>query len=476
MAFNLNEEPLEEAAAHASALFTSLFRDLETRRVDPSLSTAELFPRFRDTLTDEGVGLLAALNDFRDEVIPASMATPHPMYFGLVNCSPLPAAALADLLVSSLNNNNGAFGQAPAAAAAEQELLRSFSRLCYGHDDASGMILPGGTFANLQALMLARTKQFPDWDLEGPLAIKRTPMLYTSETSHFSILRAAKAIGLGEKCVAAIPTQGRGAMDVSALAERIQSDREQNRHPFAVVATAGTTGTGAIDPLADIATLCERRSLWLHVDACYGGAALLLEELKTRFDGMERADSIALDPHKWFFAPLTTSLILVKDPEIEHRCFDIKASYIPHREAIDSFRRGLPTSRRASPLTLWMALRAHGWNAVRDAVRENIRLSRVLEIVLEQTGFIVMPGGELSMACARFEPAGWSDEATDKLQADIAHELVASGDTWFATLEHDGKIWMRFNLLNLYTKERHLKKLIRLLTETAKKLSDANRA
>lgn len=473
MAFNLNEEPLERAAARAGELFISLFRDLETRRVDPGLSAEEFLPRFRDTLADEGVGLLAALDDFREQIIPASMATPHPMYFGLVNCSPLPAAALADLLVSSLNNNNGAFGQGPAAAAAEQELLRSFSNLCYGHENATGMILPGGSIANLQGLLLARTRHFPDWDREGPLAVKRQPILYTSEVSHFSVLRAAKAMGLGETCVAAIPAQGRGAMDADALARRIRSDQDENREPFAVVATAGTTGTGAIDPLEDIASLCKEHRLWMHVDACYGGAALLLDKLMPRFAGLERADSIALDPHKWFFAPLTTSLILVKDPEIEHQCFDIKASYIPHRESMDSFRRGLPTSRRASPLTLWMALRAHGWNAVREAVRENIRLTRILEIVLEQAGFTVLPDGELSMACARFEPADWSAETTDQLQADIAHALVASGETWFATLQHDGKIWMRFNLLNLYTKERHIKKLVRLVARAAKKLSEA---
>ena len=473
MTLDLNEEPLERAAARASELFISLFRDLEARRVDPGLSVEEFLPRFQDTLADDGVGLLAALDDFRNVIIPASMATPHPMYFGLVNCSPLPAACLADMLVSSLNNNNGAFGQGPAAAAAEYELLRSFSSLCYGHENATGMILPGGSFANLQGLLLARTRHFPDWDREGPTALQIQPVLYTSAASHFSVHRAAKAMGLGADCVVAIPTVGRGVLDANVLAEQIRADKEADRQPFAVVATAGTTGTGAIDPLEDIASLCKEHRLWMHVDACYGGAALLLEALAPRFAGLERADSIALDPHKWFFAPLTTSLILVKDPEIEHQCFDIKASYIPHREDIDSFRRGLPTSRRASPLTLWMALRAHGWSTVREAVLENNRLSRVLEIVLEQAGFAVLPDGELSMACARIEPDGWSAEAIDQLQADIAHALVASGETWFATLQHDGKTWMRFNLLNLYTKERHIKKLVRLLTKTAKRLSEA---
>lgn len=467
MPFDLTKEPLEEAAVRAGELFSSLYRELESRRVEPNVTTEELLRRFQNTLGDDGVGLLAALEDFRDEVIPASMATPHPMYFGLVNCSPLPAAALADMLVSALNNNHGAFGQGPAAGAAEQELLRAFSRLCFGREDATGMILPGGTFANLQGLLLARTRQFPDWDREGPLSVSRTPVLYTGDTSHFSVARSAKAAGIGENCVVSVATEGRGAMSVGALTERIELDQREGRQPFAIVATAGTTGTGAIDPLTDIASLSEEHGLWMHVDACYGGAALLLDEVKGRLAGIERADSIALDPHKWFFAPLTSSLILVKDPEIEHQCFDLNASYIPHQETIDSFRRGLPTSRRASSLTLWMALRAHGWNTVRESVRENIRLTRLLEQELAQLGFRIVPGGELSMACARFEPSGWTEVAIDELQADITRELVASGETWFATLQHDGKLWMRFNLVNIHTRERHIHKLVGLLSEAA---------
>ena len=467
MPFDLSTEPLEEAAARAADLFTCLYRELESRRVAPGRSAEQTLAGFRNTLTDEGVGLLAALEDFRTAVVPASMATPHPMYFGLVNCSPLPAGALADLLVSSLNNNHGAFGQGPAAGAAEQELLRAFSRLCFGRDDATGMVLPGGTFANLQGILLARTRRFPGWDTEGPASVSRTPVLYTAASSHFSIVRAAKAVGLGEACVASLPVEGRGEMSACALAARIERDRRAGRQPFAVVATAGTTGTGAVDPLDAVAALAAEHGLWLHVDACYGGAALLLEELRHRFAGIERADSVALDPHKWFFAPLTASVLLVRDPEIEHRSFDISASYIPRQAGLDAFRRGLPVSRRATSLTVWMSLRAHGWNAVRDSVRENIRLTRVLEGELTAAGFRVLPGGELSVACARFEPPGLTGECLDALQADITRDLVASGETWFATLEHAGALWMRFNLVNIHTRERHVRRLVGLLREAA---------
>ena len=167
MSFELEQEPLEEAAQRAAELFVEIFAGLEDRRVDPGVDHDELTDRFEGTLTDEGTGLLRTLDEFRSQVLPASMGTPHPLYLGLVNSSPFPAAALADLLVSSLNNNGGAFHQSPAMSAAEREVIRVFARLFGFAEPASGMLLPGGTFATLQALALARARYFPDWQELG---------------------------------------------------------------------------------------------------------------------------------------------------------------------------------------------------------------------------------------------------------------------------------------------------------------------
>ena len=243
--------------------------------------------------------------------------------------------------------------------------------------------------------------------------------------------------------------------------------------PIAVVATAGTTGVGGIDPLAEIAACCERHGLWFHVDACYGGGALLLDELRERFLGMERADSVALDLHKWFFAPLTASLLLVRDEPSQLAAFDINASYIPHRDPRDAFRRGIPTSRRATSLTLWLALVAHGWRSIREAVRKNIQLSRFLETEIKRRGFHVLPDGELSVACARWEPQGFSAGALDRLQDTIAADIVASGRAWFATVRHADKIWMRFNMVNLYTEEHHVRELVEIIVQTARRLTSS---
>jgi aromatic-L-amino-acid decarboxylase len=451
---------LEEAAAKAAAIFVSIYRELEERPVAPPTNRASLRATIAGTLVEEGVGLARALEDFERWVLPGSMGTPHPLYLGLVNSSPLPAAALADLLISSLNNNGGAFHQSPAMTTCEEEVVRAFARL-FGMADADGMFLPGGTFATLQAIVLARVQA-----TGGPA--RSALRLYASEAAHFSVARSAMVAGIAAEDVVSIPVSGRGAMDVGALEQRIRRDREQGAAPFAVVATAGTTATGALDPLADIAAICREEKAWLHVDACYGGGAILLEPMRALLAGIERADSIAIDPHKWFFIPVTAALLLTVRRDVAQSAFATTAgSYIPTDGELDAWQRGIPTTRRSSGLAVWMALRAHGWRTIRAAVRSNIDLTRLLEALLAERGFRILEGGELSIACARWEPSDLSAEAVDALQEAIARDVVASGKAWFSTTRHAGRTWLRFNMVNLYTREHHVRSLADLLATTA---------
>lgn len=463
--FDLDAEPLEAAAQRAARIFVEIYRGLESRRVAPPFSREQLRDSFANTLNEDGVGLLDALQEFERTVLPGSMGTPHPLYLGLVNSSPLPAAALADLLISALNNNGGAFHQSPAMSASEEEVVRSFVRLFRLPEAAGGMILPGGTFANLQALVLARSRAFGD-------GIQAGARCYASDASHFSVARSAKVAGVRAADVVSIPTVGRGTMDARALGDQITRDRRAGHQPFAVVATVGTTGTGAIDPVSEIAELCAREKVWLHVDACYGGGLALLPELEPHLSGVEKADSIAVDPHKWFFIPVTAGLLLIQDPKFAHDLFDTgSGSYVPTDGHSDPWQHGIPTTRRSSGFAVWMALRAHGWRTVREAVSRNIQLTRLLERLLAERGFSVLPDGELSIACARWEPQGVDPSALDQLQSRIAKDVVASGNAWFATVQHRGRTWLRFNLVNLYTRERHIRYLADLLAETAARIA-----
>ncbi len=464
----LGADELRAAALRAAEIYASFYADLEQRRVAPDTPPDEIDALFAGTIGDEGIGLESAVRDFEQRVLPHAMSTPHPMYFGLVNSSPLPAAPLGDLLVSMLNNNCGADHQSPPAAAAERELLRVFAALLRQPPDCAGMLLPGGTFATLQGLALARGARFPQWRLDGVRALDGAPRIYTADSAHFSVTRAAQVLGIGERNVRTLPSRARGTLDPRDLEAAIAADRDGGAVPFAVVANFGTTGTGAIDPLAAIADVCAAHDVWLHVDACYGGAAALLPELADLCAGLERADSIAVDPQKWFFTPLTAGLLLTKHPHLQVQEFGLQASYIPGGADQNPFLRGIPTSRRGTALTVWLALRAHGLESVRRAVRTNIESMRQLERKLAAQGFDVLPGGQLGIACARMAPAGWPAERIDRLQRAIAARAVDSGEAWFATVAHGGALWLRFNSVNLHSGPRHVERLAARLPEWAR--------
>jgi aromatic-L-amino-acid decarboxylase len=464
--FRVHDEPLEEAARRAGDLFVQISRGLEDRRVFPLVERAELTEQFSGALGDAGIGLVAALDEFRERVLPACMGTPHPLYLGLVNSSPLPGAALADLLVSALNNNNGAFHQSPAMTACETEVIRAFVRLYGLPDTTEGMFLPGGTWATLQGLLLARARAV------GRRAPGPGLRVYASSAAHFSVARSASVIGIGADDIVVLPAAGRGELGVELLAETIRRDRREGKTPLAVVATVGTTGTGAVDPIASIADLCASENIWLHIDACYGGAIALVPEMRDLLNGIERAHSIAVDPHKWFFIPVTAAMLLVREAGLAVSFFDSShSSYIPGDGAVDSWRRGIPTTRRGSGFTTWMAIRAHGWRTIRDAVRRNIRLTRLLEELLAERGFTVLADGELSIACARWELRQLDDESLDQLQEENCRRAVASGKTWFATVRHAGQTWLRFNMVNLHTREEHVRTLVDLLVDCVRDLS-----
>lgn len=445
-------DELDGAATTALRLFREIYGPWKDGPMRPG-------PEWYDShgisgsLGESGVGVEGMLDEFERWVLPGAIRIPSPRYIGLVNSAPLPAGPLADLLVSAMDNNAGAEGQGPSAWAAEREVLRILGEWCYGRGDVGGMLLPGGSFANLQGIALAREWAFPEWSEKGPASLPGMPTLYVSEASHFSAHRAGTVIGLGRAGIRSVPAYGRGEMDASELRRMIASDRAAGRLPFAVVATVGTTGTGAFDPVTEIAEIAEAEKLWLHVDACYGGAALLVPELRRRFRGVERAQSIAVDPHKWLYIPLTCSVLLTPSDEYATRAFDISTSYIPSADQVDPYRRGIPTSRRTSALTLWAVLRAYGAGRLREMVRNDIICMRALEDELVESGFEVMSGGELSVACARWVPTGMGEGDIDLLQHRIADAAVDGRELWFGTVEHAGRTWLRFNLLNPYASE-----------------------
>ncbi|MEM1449181.1 MAG: pyridoxal-dependent decarboxylase [Planctomycetota bacterium] len=463
----LDPAELREGVARAGALLERFYSGLDERPVLPEPNVDGLIERFRGTLGEDGIGLDGALTEVEEVVVDSAMAIPHPLYLGLINSSPLPGGIVAESIVGGFNNNAGSWQQSPPFSAAEHEVLRCFREMLRLPEDASGILLPGGSYATLHGLQLAREAKLPAWRRDGPRALTGDPRIYVSSASHFSAARAAHAIGIAPKDVVHVDSTGRGEMDPADLARRVTEDVEQGHLPFAVVATLGTTGTGAIDPIHALAEVCRAHELWLHVDACYGGAAVLLDEMDPHFEAIGEADSVAVDPHKWFFVPMVAGLLFTRHGGLELETFDIDAPYIPAYEIPDPFRRGLPTSRRAAGFTVWMALRAHGLARVREEVRRNCRMARLLEDRLRAEGFRILEGGEMSIACARWEPDGLDEAALDELQLRISREVIASGDAWFGTVRA-GQSWLRFCLVSTFLRERHVERLVARVAAVAR--------
>jgi len=466
----LDREDFRRAGHRVIDMIADYWRDIERRRIAPADSLEILIERFAHTLSDDGIGLEAAVDQL-PALFDASVAMSHPLYLGLVNSSPLPEAVLADLVISALDNNGGASHQGPANVAAEREVVRWMAeQLQY---DGDGMILAGGSQATLQALQIAKFCRFPDWLDQGPMSLSTRPRVYLSSATHFSSARAAQVIGLGNACIARVSSTGRGEIDPVALSEQMEMDLRHGWQPFAVLATSGSTGTGAMDPLDEISSLCQQHGAWLHVDACYGGAAALIDSQRGLFAGLTQADSIAIDLHKWFFMPLTAGVLLTRHEEKACELFEVPASYIPAVGHVQAYSRGLPTSRRSAGLVAWFALRSAGWNAIRQAIERNIQLTRRLEAELARQGFRVMPRGQLSIACARWEPKGWPPDAVNHLQQSISAEIQGRGEAWFATTECDAMIWLRFNMVNLHSQRQHVDRLAQLVSDSARRLSES---
>ena len=439
--------------------------------VSPGPPDEEFDRFFREGIGEEGIGLAAAVAEFKEKIAPRCMATPHPLYLGLVNSSPLPGGVIGDLFISVFNNNGGAAEQAPPATAAERAVIGFFCDQL-GLEGGTGLIQPGGAYANLTALLAARDRAFPEWQKSGPLTLPGDPVIYTSEAGHFCLARAARVMGVGDKSLHLVPINDRGAMDPAELERMIRVDRRAGRVPFCIVATAGTTSTGAFDPLDEIAEIASSRGIWFHVDAAYGGAVCLSGKHRHLLKGIERADSVAIDPHKWFFIPMTAGAVLVRDRGALLTASDIGPSYIPTGDGVpDAFRLSYACSRRASALKVWLAWRAHGLRTVREAVERNIDLTRYLEERLSGEGYEVLPDGPISIACARALPEGKSGDEIDRFQIDLTRAFVKSGVGWFSTVRHDAKTWLRFNMVNLYTEKEDLDRLIEALRDCQEELT-----
>lgn len=396
------------------------------------------------------------LGEIFESIVPASMHVSHPRYMAHMDSGVSFASIVADFIAAALNQNMLSNELAPAATAVEQQVVRWLAEAAGLPKGSGGTFVAGGTMANLTGLLAARDRALPDLSRKG-LSGAPPLRIFASEESHYSLRKAAAVLGLGSDAVIAVRTDNSYRMDVADLRAKIQEERLRGALPFAIVATAGTTSTGSIDPLQAIGRIAKEQSLWMHVDAAYGGALLFSAREKTRLSGIECADSIALDPHKWLWAGKSAGIVLLRDFG-SFKPAEYQAPYIDREGSqIDLGRKTVDGSRRFESLKVWMTMRHLGTRRISRLVERTMELTQFLRDELQARGrFQALHEPQTSVLCF-VSIAGKTNEEN------LYRSLLASGEAWISTTKLRGRQTLRTVILNPSTTEDDLREIVRNL-------------
>jgi glutamate/tyrosine decarboxylase-like PLP-dependent enzyme len=413
-------------------------------------------------LPQEGADPAAFLGLTARRLFDASLFNAHPRFFGYITAPPAPIGILGDFLASALNANVGSWALAPAATELEAQTVRWIAELIGFPAGGDGLLVTGGNMANIVCLVAARAAAAP-WDIRGAGAAGgggRELVVYASKETHTWIQKAADICGLGTHVIRWIDTTPDLRMDVGALRRAIDDDAAAGRVPLMVVGTAGSVSTGAIDPLRDIGAVCHEKRIWFHVDGAYGAFAAAVPDASADLRALSGADSVAVDPHKWLYAPLEAGCALVRDPDALRRAFSYHPPYYHFdAEVLNFVEHGPQNSRAFRALKVWLALRQAGASGYRRMIADDIALSRALAQAVERHPELELLTQSLSITTFRYIPldldskaAGSpSDEYLNTLNAALLDALQREGDVFVSNAVIGGRYALRACIVNFHT-------------------------
>ena len=421
---------------------------------------------FQQPLPEEGRPFEEVLAFVRDHVLPFPMGNSHPRFYGFINATADPVGVFADFLAATMNPN--CWGGDHAAIHVEKQVLEWLAAILGLPDGSEGILTSGGSMANFTALATARRAMSPGVRETG-FAGTEPLVVYVSEEAHNCVDKAVDLLGIGWKQLRKIPTDDAFRIRVDLLKQAIADDRRAGRKPAIVVGNAGTVNTGAIDPLDELADLAAREGLWFHADGAYGAMATISPRLRPLFRGLERADSVAADPHKWLYVPYEAGATLVREPGRMAQAFQRPAPYLVHdpespvRGPVSFNERGPELSRGFKALKVWMGLKRHGVQGYAAAVDHDVAMARELaDAVRAHPDFELLAPPVLSIVAFRYRPVGAAldEEALARLNRRIVNELVGSGAFFLAPTLLKGRTAMRVAIVNFRTREADVRALV----------------
>lgn len=470
----MESKEFRELGHHLIDYFSDYFEQVEDRRLFPDVNPDQLKRLFDEPVPMEGCQTADVMRELEKKLFPYCTHVNHPGYFGLITPTPTPVGVLADLMASALNQNLGAYAIGPAAVEMERRTVRWLADLIGYGDEAGGNLTSGGMTANLIGVKLGR--DFISGDQIQETGIRDRWAMYTSEERHVSVDKAVDSIGLGREGLRKLPTDDQFRIRIDALEDTIRADLANGIRPMCIIGMGGTTNTGSVDDLRTLRQIADRERMWLHVDAAYGGGTLVSREHADVLDGLSLADSVTIDPHKWFFAPLDAGAVLVRDATRLTASFGMQPAYLTDEKDVDGERyqyyvHGLEQSRRFRSLKIWMSFKRYGARQIGEWVDANIRHARRLyDLCLAHPDFKPAVEPAMSAICIRYCPDGYDDDSLADLNKDVVRKIEEGGEFWISTTLLKGKSYFRINPVNFRTTEGHIDALFEAIVREVNSL------
>lgn len=475
MGFDFDRETRRRLGYRLIDIINGYFSSLPQRPVQLPAEQRS-FRQLTDRMPEFGDDAAAVLDDICRELVEQGFHVPSANYFGLMNPTPAYMAVLAEALVAALNPQLATLARSQLASKIESETVRWIGERVGWDRQFDGTFTSGGNEANFSALAMAMSEHFPSVVEDGLRAIGAQPVLYASAESHHSIDKSVGLLGLGRKALRRIPVNDALQLDVPRLEAQIERDLHYSFNPFCIVATAGTTNSGAIDDIAALAEVCRRHHLWLHVDGAYGAAAIFSDHHRGLVRGIELADSVTIDPHKWLAMPFAAGVILTSRPESLQRAFAIATPYMPKSGVVngydaplvDNFKVSAQWSRRMNSLKFWLTLRVHGRQAYEELIDRQLRLaSGFAAWVQASDDFELAALQRLPIVNFRVKSAGRAEGEIAAANQAIVDAVTRGGHQWISGTVVNGRSVIRMMVISYLTGEQNLTELQEALVKAA---------
>ncbi|MBV9480407.1 MAG: aminotransferase class V-fold PLP-dependent enzyme [Acidobacteria bacterium] len=459
MNFDLDFETRRQLGYRLIDEVNGFFSSLPDRRVQPP-SAERKYPEHLNSLPQTCTEPRQVLEDVLHELIDNGFHIPSAHYLGMMNPTPTYMAFLAEALVAALNPQLANVARSQLASRIEAETVRWIGELIGWPQSFAGTFTTGGNEANFSALAMAMTARFPHLVEDGLSSIGGQPTLYASAESHHSLDKSAGLLGIGRKALRRIAVNDRFQIDVERLEAAIRADIAAGHRPFCVVATVGTTSSGAIDEIPRIAEICRRHNLWLHIDGAYGAAVLFSPRHRELIAGIEGADSVTFDPHKWLAMPFSAGIVFTQHADILRQTFSVPCPYLQKTttEALpDNMSVSAQWSRRMNSLKLWMTLRVHGRQAYERLIDRQMELTRGFAEWAAQSGEFELAAPQV-LPILNLRVKGWAGDPADlaAFHKAIIEDVNGDGQRWISSAVVRGQTVIRAMVISYLSDERHL--------------------